>query len=329
MSKLALILFYSFLTCTSLLHAQTDKSNKDLDKILGKKDIKIVVTDSGIGGLAVMSDIAARLKESGSFNKVELIFANALFDPESGYNAMQMREEKINMFNKVLYGIDEKYDPDLIFVACNTLSVLINSTEFNTQKGNPPVIGIVDPGVKLISDRLQQDPNSSVLIFGTETTIEEGTHKEALLAMGFDENRIINKACPQLQSYIEQNPYGEETDLLITFYLSEALEEVADLSQLVDLSLNCSHFGYSYPLWVKAMDSYLVNPGQILNPNNSMGDVLITEKNKDRYPDPEISFTIVSKVRLVNAGAMIKIFESSSPSMSAALRNYQLIKDLF
>lgn len=329
MRKLALILFYSFLTCTSLLNAQTDKSNKDLDKILGKKAIRIVVTDSGIGGLAVMSDIAARLRESGSFKQVELIFVNALFDPESGYNAMPLREDKINMFNKVLYGIDKKYDPDLIFVACNTLSVLIDATDFNIQKGNPPVIGIVDPGVRLIHDRLRQNPNSSVLIFGTETTIEEGTHKEALLAMGYNENRIINKACPQLQSFIEQNPSGEETELLITFYMSEALEEVADLSQVVDLSLNCSHFGYSYPLWVKAMDNYLLNPGQILNPNNSMGDVLITEKNTERYRDPEILFTIVSKVRLVNAEAMIEIFESSSPAMAEALRNYQLVKDLF
>lgn len=329
MSKLPLILFYSFLTCTQLLHARSDKNHEDLDKILGKKTIRIVVTDSGIGGLAVISDIAASLKESGSFKKVELIFVNALFDPESGYNAMRLRDDKINMFNKVLYGIDKKYDPDLIFVACNTLSVLINSTDFAEGKDNPPVIGIVDPGIKLISDRLLQNPTSSVILFGTETTIEEGTHKEALLAMGFDENRIINKACPQLQSFIEQNPSGEETALLLTFYLSEALEEVADQSQLIDLSLNCSHLGYSYPLWENAMNDYVVNPGQILNPNTSMSDILITESNRERYPDSEISFTIVSKVRLVNAEAMVGIFESSSPALADAISNYKLVEDLF
>ncbi len=309
--------------------AQVNNSYAELDKILGRESIRIVITDSGVGGLSVMSDIASKLKESGSFKSVDLIFANALFDSESGYNSLQTREEKIDMFNRVLNGIDAKYDPDLIFVACNTLSVLINATDFNIQQGNPPVIGIIDPGINLISQRLHKNQNSSVIIFGTETTIEEGTHKEALLAMEYDENRIINMACPQLQSFIEQNPSGEETDLLITYYLSEAVNKIKDTGQVVDISLNCTHFGYSYHLWEEALNNSVNNPGEVLDPNRTMGNILISESNRQRFNASEISFTIVSKVRLVNVEAMIKIFESSSPSMSDALRNYQLVKDLF
>jgi glutamate racemase len=309
--------------------AQVDNSYAELDKILGRESIRIVITDSGVGGLSVMSDIASKLKESGSFKSVDLIFANALFDSESGYNSLQTREEKINMFNRVLYGIDAKYDPDLIFVACNTLSVLIKSTDFAAGTDNPPVIGIVDPGIKLISDRLQENPQSSVIIFGTETTIEEGTHKNTLLGMGFDQSRIINTACPQLQNYIEQDPSGEETDLLITFYLSEALGQVADLNQPIDISLNCSHFGYSYDLWKKALEEYTTKPGHILNPNNTMGNILFTEKNRNRFSNPGILYSVVSKVKLLNAEAMIGFFESSSPSIAKAIRNYKIVEDLF
>ncbi len=320
-----LLLFVSLVS----LVAQKNSSYTELDKVLDGKSIRIVITDSGVGGLSVMSDIATKLKESGSFRKVELIFANALFDSESGYNAMQLREDKIDTFNRVLCGINTKYDPDLIFVACNTLSVLINDTDFVRHKKNPPVIGIIDTGINLISERLQKNQNSSVIIFGTETTIEEGTHKRALLNMGFDKGRVINMACPQLQSYIELNPSGEETEMLITYYLSEAVDKIKDTDQLVDISLNCTHFGYSSRLWEEALNNSVNNPGEVLDPNKMMGNILISESNRQRFNTTEISFTIVSKVSLANVEAMIKIFESSSPEMAEALRNYKLVKDLF
>ncbi len=309
--------------------AQYVDGNLAIDKILKKKSIRILVTDSGIGGLSVMSDIAAKLENSGSFKSVELVFANALFDAESGYNSLHSRDEKINMFNRVLSGMNKKYKPDLIFVACNTLSVIVEDTPFVKHKGNPPVIGIVESGVKLIGETLESNPNSAVIILGTETTIEEGTHKASLVNKEFKEDRIITKACPQLQSYIEQNPIGEETEMLIAFYVSEALADLDPQYQSVYLSLNCSHFGYSSSLWLNALRDSGFDTGNILNPNNIMGDILINSSNSNRFSDPEISLKIVSKVRLANVESMISIFEKESAGMVEALRNYQLVPDLF
>lgn len=323
------ILILVFFSYPLISTAQYAEGNLDIEKILKKKSIRILVTDSGIGGLSVMSDIAQKLEESGSFKKVELIFANALFDAESGYNSLHSRDEKILMFDKALKGMNSTYRPDLIFVACNTLSVLIGDTPFAKEKSAPPVIGIIEPGVKMIKENLTHNKASSVIILGTETTIEESRHKSLLVNSGIEEKRIINKACPQLQSYIEQNPVGEETSMLISFYISEALADLDSQDQTVYLSLNCTHFGYSSELWKKALSDSGITKGELLNPNDIMGDILITTSNSNRFSDPDISLTIVSKVKLANVHSMINIFDKQSPAMVKALQNYQLLTDLF
>lgn len=308
--------------------AQSNINSVDLDKILVKKNIRIVITDSGIGGLSVMNDIALKLRDSGSFRNVELLFVNALFDEKSGYNALHGREEKIDKFNIVLEGINSRYAPDLIFVACNTLSVLINDTRFVTLNNHPPVIGIVEPGVKMIAEALKNDVNSRVIIFGTETTIAEERHRQALLSINIDSERIVTQACPQLQAFIEEDPESEETEMLISYYMSEALSRVANPSGHIHISLNCSHFGYSEKLWKKAAAEAGIT-GKILNPNEEMADILITDKNRHRCRESNLSMQVVSKVPLVNINPLVLSFWISSPDLAEALTNYQIIEDLF
>ena len=308
--------------------AQSNNNSVDLDKIVVKRNIRIVITDSGIGGLSVMNDIALKLRGSGSFRNVELIFVNALFDEKSGFNALPSREEKIDKFDIVLEGINSRYAPDLIFVACNTLSVLSNDTRFVTLNNHPPVIGIVEPGVKLITEALNNDINSQVIIFGTETTIDEERHRQALLSMNIESERVITQACPQLQAFIEEDPESEETEMLISYYLSEALSRVTNPSGHIHISLNCSHFGYSEKLWEKAATEAGIT-GKILNPNEKMADILITETNRNRYSVSNISMLIVSKVPLVNINPLVLSFRVSSPDLAEALTNYHIIEDLF
>lgn len=321
-------LLLALLTGSCQERKYNEQQNKQIGKIINAKRIRIVITDSGTGGLSVMNDIALKLGESGSFKNAELIFVNALFDEKSGYNALSTREEKISKFNTVLEGINSAYSPDLIFVACNTLSVLIDDTHFVTLKKNPPVIGIVEPGVSLIAATLKNNVNSKVIIFGTETTIEEDTHRQALLSMSIDTERIITQACPQLQSFIEEDPKSEETEMLISYYLNEALSNVADPSMQINISLNCSHFGYSEQLWQKSMDETGIS-GKILNPNEKMADILINDKNRNRYRLSNISMLVVSKVPLVNINPLVLSFSILSPDLAEALVNYQVIEDLF
>ena len=304
------------------------QGNDDLSKLYSKDEVTIVITDSGLGGLSVMDDIYKKMMVEHCFKKVNLIFVNALFDENSGYNALKTREEKIAKFNDVLIAIGKYYHPDAILIACNTLSVLYKETDF-VKIRKIPVLGIVDPGVKLIKEKLGKDPSSSVIIFGTETTIEENSHKKALTDLNFADSRIITKACPQLQSYIEQNPSGEETGMLISVYLNEALEQLPKNHGNLYLSLNCSHFGYSIDLWKKAIPEITNQRVEILDPNNLMGDILMAAKSRNKFQYTKISLQVISKVELLNLKSLINVFRINNPELVKALENYKIVPDLF
>jgi len=304
------------------------QGNNDLSTLFSKDEITIVITDSGLGGLSVVHDISEKMKIARCFKQVNLIFVNALFDANSGYNSLKTRGEKIKKLNDVLKAIDKNFHPDAVLIACNTLSVIYRETDWS-QKTNIPVIGIVEPGVKLIQEKLTGEPNSTVIIFGTETTIEENSHKKALIESNVDENRIITKACPQLQSYIEQNPEGEETAMLIAVYLSEAFEQLRNKRGNLYISLNCSHFGYSMDLWKKAISETSDLHAEILDPNTIMGDILMPEKYRNRFSQTDISLSVISKVELINMKSMYNIFKTNDPDLAAALENYSIIPDLF
>jgi len=275
-----------------------------------------------------MDDVSRKLKESGCFRKVNLVFVNALFDKETGYNAQPTKKEKTDMFDRVLTAISSRYSPDAILIGCNTLSVLFDETSFSGSSERP-VIGIVDAGIKLIGEKLKADSLSRVIIFGTETTIEENIHKSELLARGIAGERIITQACPQLQSYIEQNPASEETEMLISVYMNEALEKLDVNGGDVYISLNCSHFGYSEELWRKAIGETGYRSGGILNPNSFMGDGLTGESCRRRYSNTKISFLAVSRVEMPNAVTIAGYFREDSPELADALENYTLVPDLF
>jgi glutamate racemase len=304
------------------------QNHPDLTTLFNKEEITLVITDSGLGGLTVMEDISIKMKKSGFFKKVNLLFVNALFDENTGYNSLQTKKEKTDMFDKVLTAIDNKYNPDAILIGCNTLSVLYGDTYFSGHT-KTPVIGIVEVGVELISEKLKADPSSMVIIFGTETTIEENSHRNGLLKQSISGERIVTKACPQLQAYIEQNPLSEETEMLISVYMNEALDELDNNGERVYISLNCSHFGYSEELWEKALQETSYSYGGILNPNAFMGAFLTQEKLRNRYGETKISFLVVSKVKLLNADPISGYFLENAPEIADALKRYTLIPDLF
>ena len=305
-----------------------DREEAQDSPVVDRKEITVVITDSGLGGLDVMDNIAKKLTGSGYYRRVNLIFVNALFDADKGYNALPSREEKITVFNSVLEGIENRFHPDIILIGCNTLSVIFEETDF-VKKSDTPVVGIVQPGVQIMADRLLQNEKSIVIITGTETTIAEGSHKKALLEKGFSGGRIITQACPELQSYIEKDPFGEDTQMLISYYVEEALSQLTDRANPLYLSLNCSHFGYSKKLWLQAFKDAGMDLEGILNPNTLMGDLLMPEKNKNRFKKTKLTRAVYSKVIIKNKPPLYDLFKESSPELAEALMHYVIDTDLF
>jgi len=291
-------------------------------------DIKILVTDSGLGGLSVLNDILKKLKCESPYENVELIFADALFDANSGYNKLSTRQEKVDIFNVALFGMEKFFKPDIIFIACNTLSVLYEHTHFSKET-NTQVVGIVNFGVDLIFSKLSKTSDANVIIFATETTVNSSAHKQELVKKGILEERIFTKACPQLQSFIERNPNGLETKMLIEKYSTEILKEISNTANLF-ISLNCTHYGYSLNLWEDVFESKRIKLRGILDPNNQMATVLFSDKIL-KTKKPNINIQIVSKVEMANdnKNAMIQLFKIEAPELSEAIENYIFKPDLF
>src|SRR5687767_12596987 len=116
----------------------------------------ILITDSGVGGLSVCAYAERLVRTRGFKEPVRLTFANAAPENDYGYNSMPSREVKLQTFDRFLRNVTERYAPDFIYVACNTLSVL-----------RPDLKGIVETGAELLLRELEADPRAAAIIFGT------------------------------------------------------------------------------------------------------------------------------------------------------------------
>lgn len=92
-------------------------------------DVTIVVTDSGLGGLSVVADLAARLPPSEIPRMARVVFVNALLDDSIGYDDIPKLADKVRVFDAALAAMETRDQPDLILIACNTLSVFYDETE--------------------------------------------------------------------------------------------------------------------------------------------------------------------------------------------------------
>jgi len=301
-----------------------------LDGFFAKRNVTIAVTDSGLGGLSVLAEAAQRLAATRIFPKVDLVFVNALFSNEGGYNALRTGEEKASVFNSALESIAREYRPDLILIACNTLSAIYGRTAFS-KATEVPVIDIIESGVGLMAAALSGTPGSAVLLFGTPTTVSEGTHTKRLVERGFSSARILAESCPDLETYIEKDPGGDETAMLIFAYAAEAESKLKDPEAPFAVSLNCTHYGYALPLWEKAFDNLGRKPFAILNPNSTMLDFLFAGARQGRFLKTSIEVRVVSMVKIADdrKKAIAACLEKVSPPTASALTNYELRPGLF
>lgn len=300
------------------------------EDILGREEVRAAVIDSGLGGLSIMAEAASRLEKTRFYRRVNLVFFNALFSREKGYNALPTREARLEMLDKVLASLEKKFNPDLILIGCNTLSTLYGSTLFS-HKANIPVFDIVQPGVNLLSQELRKNPDAVALILATPITISEDNHRQALLRLGFSPDRIFVQACPELELFIEKDPEREETGLLLSGFLEEGLQKVAKPWPPVIISLNCTHYEYSRPLWEKAAGESGLPSFVIISPNSSLLDLWLKPELRPRFEKTTVKATVFSRVEIEektrkNIAALLR---KISPEVAEALLNYVLDPNLF
>ena len=292
----------------------------------------ILITDSGVGGLSVCAYAERFLRVNGIETPTKLTYVNASTENDFGYNSMASRKEKLENFDRFLHIVADRYSPDLIYIACNTLSVLLADTKFSII-GRIPVRGIVETGVNRLLRDLRQFPQSMVAIFGTVTTIEEQTYPDLLKQQGIHESRIIAQACPSLADTISEDRQGLEAQEKIKKYVHEAIDRSKPSPTHHLTYLACTHYGYRKELFATAFDERGIHT-QILNPNEFVIDDLFgsSERNlTDQGQKSRIDVEFVTRYRIPETALeTIGFFlEDVSPKTVKAFTNYTYVPDLF
>lgn len=289
----------------------------------------VLITDSGVGGLSVCAYAERVIRLHGFREPVRLTFANAAPENDYGYNSMPSREEKLATFDRFLRNVTERFAPDSIYVACNTLSVLLPDTPYS-RTAAIPVKGIVETGAELLLQELASDPKSVAMIFGTQTTIDAGAYPKLLLARGMDRSRIVSQACPGLADTISEDREGEKTRSEIRGWVARAIAKSQHPDAQVVACLACTHYGYRRALFSAAFEEAGIR-ATVVDPNERAAEELLGPGLADGGVHRNVDVQFVTRYVIPDATreALAWFLTEISPRTVAAMQSAIHLPDLF
>jgi len=289
--------------------------------------LRIGITDSGVGGLSVCAEVETRLRRSPIEEDIEIIYLNAAIEDDYSYNSMPDRQTKLQAFDRFLTSVREKFQPDLLFIACNTLSVLYQDSYFD-HHGHIPIEGIVDTGIREMLAVFEADSDLTFIIFATPTTIEEGVYGNALREQGVPAGQVVEQACPGLPDAISNDGSGLLASKLLEKFVPAALAKLEKPPQSIVAFLGCTHYGYQASQFYKALQA-LVPSVRIINPNKGAADTIISSfRNNAGNGNLKVRFIsryIIPEVAIVSVSAYIG---EQAPASKSALKNFTLLPGL-
>ena len=286
--------------------------------------IKVIFTDSGLGGLSIMADFV-KLADLQGLN-VDSVFFNAQHSRDWGYKKMNSKTQVL-VFNKALQSIQDLYNPDIIAIACNTLSVVYLKSDFYKQAGCT-VLDIIETGKSLV----KYSDCKNILEIAMPTTIESGVY--------LDENKEVVGVASDitLPDAIENADYQKIDFILKEVFKQARLEMIKRSLQNSDVALflACTHFPVIKDKFIKIAKAKGVDICTILNPNEKFSQLVIEEvlmrsaiatDNKK----PKNKVTVISRLKfkeseITNFANLIK---TRSAIIAEALKNYEYHPDLF
>jgi glutamate racemase len=235
--------------------------------------MRIGITDSGVGGLSVCAALESRLAGGAVAADIELLYLNAAQDDDYAYNSMPNRQAKLTAFDEFLNTVHSRYRPDLLFIACNSLSVLYADTVF-ARTHDLPVMGVIETGMQQMRAALAAPGECSVLLLATPTTVETGTYSRLLVDMGLDRQRVVEQACPGLADAISNDFSGKEARALLQEFIPEALSRFSSTPERLLVFLGCTHYGYQSGVIEAELKKHAAAV-RVLNPNPGAADAIV------------------------------------------------------
>ena len=225
----------------------------------------LAITDSGLGGLSVCAAIERAWRDVRPDGDLRITYVNAWPEEGPGYNDLQDVAARATVFDRALASID-RFVPDRILIACNTLSIVYGATARSRQSAGARVQGIIDAGVGALRARAARNPD------GVDRAGRDPHHdrvrgsSSGAPARGIDDSRVTAASCHGLATAIEAAIGDAKTRALIETCAERAASTLAGDGP-VFMGLCCTHYGMVSDELMAALARRVAGPVGALDPN--------------------------------------------------------------
>jgi glutamate racemase len=186
----------------------------------------LLIFDSGIGGLSVLRPIRALLP-----NAPIVYVADS-----AGYPYGTKRAGEIEARVPALLGrLSERFDPELIVIACNTASTI--ALDGVRAALDVPIVGTV-PAIKPAAERSR---SRVIGVLGTQATVRQ-PYVDRLAAEFATDCTVIRHGSAELVDLAEAKLRGEDADRSAYAEILDGLLSQPDGERIDTVVLACTHF---------------------------------------------------------------------------------------
>ncbi len=229
----------------------------------------ILVIDSGVGGLGVLSQIQQKLTKT-NFSYV----ADEAFFPY-GKLEKDILQQRVG---KIVSSIDSQHKIDLVVIACNTASTVV--LDYLRAEFDFPIVGIV-PAVKVAA---KQTRTKNIGILATEATAK-GAYIKAMMSQFADDCVVKLHGSKNLAALAEQKLNGGRVSIadvkqeLMPLFSALRFKEQKRIDNIV---LGCTHYPFllkelklaaPYEVeWIDPAEAVAKRVFSLFTPHAEMGD---------------------------------------------------------
>ena len=269
--------------------------------------------------------------EAGS--EMKMVYLNAVPRDHYGYNDMTSAEERVRVFNGLLEKAEDRFKPEKIFVACGSLSALLDEVPY-VEKHRHKIQGIGWIGRQLLTEAIQEKPDAPVFVFATPVTVSEGLYSATGLT-GIQRPEVyIEQSCPGLANKISSNLEEKAVIAEIMECCQKALESAeSDLKfnshQDPIVFLGCTHYSFRADLFVEAFSDLGFPRVTLLDPVPASALSLAQDQFCSEGAD-RIQIEFISPYRLpdVEQKTIVSLLDQISPMTAEAFRNGRVMPEL-
>ena len=189
---------------------------------------RILIFDSGIGGLSISDEIQALLPQ------VAMVYvADNRTYPYGTLSEQALIDRMVNLFPSLI----DRFQPEAIVIACNSASTLV--LEHLRKTTDIPVIGVV-PAIKPAA---QQTESRVIGLLATPGTVRRA-YTDRLVSDFANHCQVIKVGSRELVDEAEKKLRGHAVSISV---LTTTLQPLLSQPKLDQVVLGCTHFPFLKP----------------------------------------------------------------------------------